>query len=153
MEVMDFKPTLVELIMQYVSTATFSILINGNPMAHIVPSCGLAQGDPLSPYLFLLCTKGLVNLLSMSNCDHQLLGIRVCRGATSINHLLFVDDSVVFCKAEVDATKKLQKLLQGYEKASGQCINAKKIVMVFNSNTPNRTLHELMAMWSNGILQ
>lgn len=153
MEMMGFKPALVYLIMKCVSNASFSILINGNPTGHMVPSRGLRQGDPHSPYLFLLCAEGLVNLLSMSNRDHQLSDIRICRGAPSINHLIFVDNSVVFYKEEVEETKKLHQLFQSYEKDLGQYINAEKTAMVFSSNTPTRIWNELMAMWSNGMLQ
>lgn len=62
-------------------------------------------------------------------------GIKVCRGAPSINHLLFTDDNVIFCKVDVDTTKKVQSLLLEYELASGECINSNKIVMVSRKNT------------------
>ena len=51
-------------MMVFVTTASYSILINGKPKGLIHPSRGIQQGDPLSPFLFLLCTKGLHGLIS-----------------------------------------------------------------------------------------
>lgn len=104
MEVMDFKSNLIGLIMQYLS---------------VTPSRGLRQGNPLSPYLFLLYKEGLISLLSTQNNEHYIQGIRVCHGAPSINHLLFAEDSVIFCEASEEANIKLQALLGKYEEASG----------------------------------
>ena len=53
----------VGLAMKTVQTASYSFLINGEPRGHITPTHGIKQGDPLSPYLFLLCAKGLSSLL------------------------------------------------------------------------------------------
>lgn len=93
--------------MNFVSSASFSILVNGSPRGHIVMSKGFRQGDPLSLYLFLLCTEGLISLLNRPDQEFQIPGIKLCRGAPSINHLLVVDDNVLFCKADVDTTKKV----------------------------------------------
>lgn len=77
----------------------------------------------------------------MSNTyrELQILGIKVCRGAPLIHHLLFVDDSVIFCKAVVEINRKIQKLLLEYEKALRQCINIDKTAMVFSRNTNTNT--------------
>lgn len=63
------------------------------------PARGLRHKDPISPYLFLLCAKGLSNL-SMREEAGNIQGVQVCRGAPSITHLLFADDSLILMKAD-----------------------------------------------------
>ena len=53
----------VNLAMEIVCTASYFVLINGEPQGYISPSRGVRQGDPLSPYLFLLCAEGLSSLI------------------------------------------------------------------------------------------
>jgi hypothetical protein len=63
MRKMGFAKQWIKLIMNCVSTVSYSVLINGQPMGQFLPSRGLWQGDPLSPYLFLLCAEGLSALI------------------------------------------------------------------------------------------
>ena len=60
---LGFQESWVALIMKCITTVSYSILVNGEPKGMIKPSRGLRQRDPLSPYLFLFCAKGLNALL------------------------------------------------------------------------------------------
>jgi hypothetical protein len=61
------------------------------------PSRGISQGDPISPYLFLLAAEGLSCLLN-SRIQSYLSVIRVAASAPMVSHLLFVDDSLLFSR-------------------------------------------------------
>ena len=88
--------------METVCTASYSVLINGEPRGFINPSRGIKQGDPLSLYLFLLCAEGLSALLRKAMESQYLHGIFSCPNGVCISHLLFVDDSFIFCQATVE---------------------------------------------------
>ena len=51
-------PRWVHMTMETVSITSYSVLINGETKGYIKPSRGIKQGDPLSPYLFLLYAEG-----------------------------------------------------------------------------------------------
>ena len=72
----------VNLAMETVRTASYSILINGEANGFITPSRGIKQGDPLSPYLFLLCVEGLSSLIQRAMENQQLRGVLSCNGGS-----------------------------------------------------------------------
>ena len=63
MRKMGFQEKWISVMMMCVTTISYSVLINGEPKGRIVPTRGLRQGDPISPYLFLLCVGGLSVML------------------------------------------------------------------------------------------
>ena len=131
----------VNLAMQCVSSATYTVLLNGEPRGFISPARGIRQGDPLSPYLFLFCVEGLSALIRRATDSQQLQGLRSCRGGVSISHLLFADDSLLFCPATPTDCNRLIQILSTYEQASGQAINRQKTALFFSPNT-NVTVRE-----------
>lgn len=94
MERFGFARIWIDTIMQYVSTVHYSFLVRGKPRGFVVPTRGLRQGDPLSPYLFLLAAEGFSALLQQKQSVGLLPGISICPQAPHINHLLFADDII-----------------------------------------------------------
>uniref|UniRef100_A0A803PUK7 Reverse transcriptase domain-containing protein n=1 Tax=Cannabis sativa TaxID=3483 RepID=A0A803PUK7_CANSA len=93
------------------------------------------QGDPLSPYLFLVCAEGLSAILKHFKVRGWLHGCKVARGAPVVSHMLFADDSYLYCRATAAEIDKVQELLLIFEKASGQQVNFNKSSVFFSSNT------------------
>ena len=125
----------VDRVMSCISSTSFSILINGKPKGMITPTRGLRQGDPLSPYLFLLCAKGFTSLLQKAEMEGHIHGVSICKRAPKISHLLFANDSLLFCQASENETKEVLEILKLYVEASSQCINMEKSSVYFSSNT------------------
>jgi hypothetical protein len=89
----------VEMLMICIRTVTYSILINGQPHGRIVPTRGIRQRDPLSPYFFILCAEGLSTMLRKAELDRRIMGLPITRGGTRISHLFFADNSLLFCRS------------------------------------------------------
>ncbi|PNX71244.1 ribonuclease H, partial [Trifolium pratense] len=134
LERLGFSNTWIHWMMLCVSSVNYSVLVNFEKVGPIVPGRGLRQGDPLSPYLFLLVTEGLTKLIHKSLASGELHGVKICRGAPSVSHLLFADDCFLFCRATVAETELLMKILKTYEEASGQEINLAKSEVFFSRN-------------------
>ena len=129
---MGFKDRWISLMMMCVTTVSYSMLINGEPKGKITPTRGLRQGDPISPYLFLLCAEGLSAMLRREEFGENWRGISVGRGAPRVSHLLFVDDCIVFCKASTEEGGKVIKILEDYERESEQKLNREKTSLFFS---------------------
>ena len=89
MKKMGFGDTWTNLMMQCISKATYSVLINGEPYGHIKSTRRMHQGDPLSPYLFLLCTEGFYGLLRKAEENGDIRGVSIYRSAPKLTHLFF----------------------------------------------------------------
>ena len=99
--------------METIHTASYSVLINGEPQGFVKPTRGIKQGDPLSPYLFLLCAEGLSAMLMKT-----IQGILSCCGGVCVSHLLFANDCLLFGQAKIEECQNLLHLLHSYEIAS-----------------------------------
>ena len=116
MHKLGFQERWISLMMMCVTTVSYSMLINGELKGKIVPTRGLWQGVPISPYIFLLCAKGLLTMLRKDENGGNLRGISVCRQAPLVSHLLFADDCIVFCNASTEEGLRVTKILEDYEK-------------------------------------
>ena len=80
MRKMGFHEKWISLIMMCVTTVSYSVLINSEPKGKIIPTRSLHQGYPISPYLFLLCAKGLSAMLKREERVGHTKGVAVSRG-------------------------------------------------------------------------
>jgi hypothetical protein len=128
---MGFSEQLVQMIRRCVRSVRFSIKLNGSLSEQFLPSRGLRQGDPLSPYLFLFCVEGFLALLRQAQQENELAGVSFGRGGPMITHLLFADDSIVFLEASQGNMDALKAVLEQYEECSGQKVNLQKSSIFF----------------------
>ena len=93
-------------------------MVNGEPHGMIHPSRGPRQGDPLSPYLFLLCAEGFHALIQQVENSGRLQGVSLCREGPKVFDLFFVDDSLLFCHANDSECHTVLDILATYEQVS-----------------------------------
>lgn len=127
------------LVMLCIKSVSFSLVLNGSPGNRFFPSRGLRQGDPLSPYLFLLVSEVLsLNIIKASD-NGVIQGIKLSRGCPGLSHLFFADDSLFFLQARPSNCIALKSILDDYCAASGQEVNPLKSSLYFSPNTDHGT--------------
>ena len=147
MRKMDFNERWISLMMVCVKSVTYSVLVNGESCGMIHPTRGIRQGDPLSPFLFLLCTEGLNGLIKHVERSGDIHGFSLCRRGPKLTHLLFADDSLLFCRATMEECGKVLELLSKYEEASGQKVNKSKTSIFFSKTTNAEVKRDIKEAW------
>lgn len=120
---MGFHVDWVKLVMECVTTISFSVLLMGNiaPLSH--PHVVFVKEDPLSPYLFLAVADVLSNLLINSLQEKHISGLQMHPTCPNLSHLFFADDAILFFRADPVECQNILKLLRAYSKATGQILN------------------------------
>lgn len=90
----------VELVMRYIGTVFYAIIVNGIPLELYQPTRGIKQGDPLSPYMFIICADALSDLISKAKGKGLIHGVPMAKGKLRIFHLFFADDSLIFLQGQ-----------------------------------------------------
>src|SRR5438105_3739031 len=129
---LGFSEQWTNLILKCMQSVTFSVRVNGQFSNFFKPTRRIRQGDPISPYLFLLCAEGLSSLLKFSGPQYLSRGIHVGIHGPWISHLLFADDCLVFTQASDSGAKQLHDLLETYRVGSGQLVNRSKSAIFFS---------------------
>lgn len=133
---LGFAEKWVSWIKTCISSVSYHVLINGEPKGSISPSRGIRQGDPLSPFLFIILTEALISQIQGVEREGRITGLKIARGSPPISHLLFADDNLFFCKAEVSQCAELMKIINTYGCSSGQQLNVEKSSILFGNKVP-----------------
>ncbi|XP_071707988.1 uncharacterized protein [Rutidosis leptorrhynchoides] len=87
---------------------------------------GVRQGDPLSPFLFILVAEGLHVLTKLAVRNNLFVGVEVGNNMVPISHLQYADDTIFFEKWCESNLKNLMLILKCFELTSGLKVNYQK---------------------------
>jgi hypothetical protein len=131
MEKMAFPVLWRKWIRECVSTATASVLVNGSPTEEFPLERGLRQGDPLSPFLFLLAAEGLNVLMEALVAQHRFTGYQLGeQDPVVVSHLQFADDTLLLGAKSWANVRALRAVLVLFETMSGLKVNFNKSMLV-----------------------
>lgn len=109
-----------------ISLASISILVNGSPPDEFSLKKGIRQGDPLSPFLFLIVAEGLSCLMRKAEAVQILEGVEIGKDNVRMSHLQFADDTVLLGKALMKNAKAMKGILRLSKIASKLKVNFHK---------------------------
>ncbi|GJT17097.1 RNA-directed DNA polymerase, eukaryota, reverse transcriptase zinc-binding domain protein [Tanacetum coccineum] len=108
------------------SSLKYSILVNGSPTSEFSINRGLRQGDPLSPFLFILVMEGLHNAFADAVGNGLISGININNSSINISHLFFADDVIITTGWNARDLENIIRVLHVFYLASGLKINIHK---------------------------
>ena len=139
----NLPQNILDLIMNCVSSSSSSILFNEGSLEPFLPSRGIRQGDPLSPYLFILCMEYLGQLIE-EKCDQKLwCPVKTSQGGIAFSHLMFADDIVLFAKADQINCSTIREVLDEFCSKTGQTISGAKSRVFFSPNVDREARESL----------
>eukprot|EP00253_Pinus_taeda_P031168 PITA_31168 len=153
LQAFGFNQIWINWIMELVSGAFFSIMLNGGPLQPFLPSRGISQGDPLSPFLFVIMAEGLGRSISQEIQTNQLKGIKAMHQGPIVTHQQFVDDTMLMGTPTIKEAQTFNKVLSTFSDASGMEINlTKSKLFFFNTSIPvQRNLNKILKIQRNSL--
>nr|XP_048336943.1 uncharacterized protein LOC107411956 [Ziziphus jujuba var. spinosa] len=135
---LGFSHKINGLILRCISTESVELLLNGSVCGKVNMERGIRQGDPLSPFLFIIYSELLSRMLQKLEREGKIHGVKIGRTNPAISHLLFTDDILLFCRADLREMRELQKCIDQYCCWTGQRVNLAKSGCFFSKNTHSR---------------
>lgn len=129
-----FPHNLLKVIMSCISTSSISVLVNGCALDSFNPLRGIRQGDPLSPYLFIICIEYLGYLIEEKCSKGLWFPLKASHGNIKISHLFFADDLILFAKVTNEVCEAILDVLRTFCLESGQKISCAKSIIFFSPN-------------------
>ena len=140
---MNLPLLLINVIMECITTSSLQVLWNGEPTDSFAPSRGIRQGDPLSPYLFVMCMERLYHTIEEAIINKKWKPIYASRNGPMLSNLFFADDIVLFAEASVEQAHVIQDCLARFCNASGEKISLPKSGVFFSKNVDEIVQHTI----------
>lgn len=139
---------LIDIIMCAVISVQTNVKWNGSRAEYFSPHQGIRQGDPMSPYLFVMCIDKLSHLILEKVEEGQWKCLRAGRYWPMISHLMFADDLLLFGQALVEQMQCVLDVLYQFCELSGQQINNSKTNIMFSKNVGREMRDSLVSSLS-----
>lgn len=136
----------LELLMQCMTPVKYQAIINGEVTESFQPACGIRQGDPLSPYIFVLCMKKLSHIINGEVLSKKWKPVKVVRGGLEISHIFFADDLILFAEAHTQQATVMHHCLETFCGLSGQQVNFDKSRIFCSPNTNHGTASQIASI-------
>ncbi|KAF7844993.1 ribonuclease H [Senna tora] len=134
------------IIMTCITTTSLNVLWNGEETEDFKPTRGLRQGDPLSPYIFVICMDLLSHIINNSASNNKWKGIKMGKNNITITHLMFADDLLLFGEATSEQATYIKDCLDRFCLITGQRINASKSSIYFSKNTKDEVANDILTL-------
>eukprot|EP00253_Pinus_taeda_P013336 PITA_13336 len=131
-----FSRTWIKWIMALIKSPRYSILVNGAPSTAFTPSRGIKQGDPLSPFLFVILMEGLSRTIAKKKVEGKIKGLQPIISLRATTHQQFVDDTMLHGTPMVKEAVSYRDTLDLFSQAYGMEINFSKSTIFFFNTHP-----------------
>ncbi|KAL9226024.1 hypothetical protein vseg_001879 [Gypsophila vaccaria] len=132
---LKFPAHFTALIMECITTPTFSFALNGQQFGYLKGRRGLRQGDPMSPLLFTIAMEYLTRI-HMVMSDHRDFKFHSLCRQMKLTHLCFVDDLLMFCRGDCQSVSLMLSAFETFSLASSLTMNKAKSQLFFNGTSP-----------------
>lgn len=126
-----FSDILIIWIHNVLKSMRLSVLVNGSPTGYFLCSCGVHQGDPLSPLLFCIVEEVLTRYLTYSVTNGSLQPMEARRSLSVPSYLLYANDVLLLCRVSITNYRQISLILEDYVNISGQQYNPNKTKVYF----------------------
>ena len=140
-----FPSITIDLVIHCVTASSLLLIWNGRTLPDFTPTCGLRQGDPLSPYLFVICMDFLSHdILKVVELNHW-KAVSISRNGLTLSHLFFADDVLLFTKATRSQVVTVEGIVTNFSNMLGLKVNISKPRAFFSATTRRSKIKSMVA--------
>lgn len=138
LEAFGFNKTWLNLIFECISSPKIYVIVNGSLEGYFDISRGLRQGDPISPFLFIIMAEALGRTIQIAQDLGKISGVKITSNLPSVTHQQFADNTLLFGESSLQEARNFNLILEWYSRASEQVVNKEKSNLYFFNTNSNR---------------